>query len=98
MMGGPPLSPVTSGAARRHHSWDATGVAVPKGRLWRAMVARLPTSVHSQAVLAEMSISELARAGIVDTRDRRGLLDRLYQVYRWIVVVLVLVLTPESGQ
>jgi len=45
-----------------------------------------------------MSISELARAGIVDTRDRRGLLDRLYQVYTWIVVVLVLVLPTKPDQ
>lgn len=61
-------------------------------------MARLPVSVHTQAVIIEMSIPELARAGILETSGRHGFLDRVYQVYWWAATVLVLLVPIKADE
>jgi hypothetical protein len=69
-----------------------------RARVWRAVLERMPVPVHTNAVIIEMSIPELARAGILDTSGRRGFLDRVYQVYWWAVFVLVILLPIKADE
>lgn len=64
-------------------------------RAWRATAPRLPVGMHTQLVIAEMSVPELARAGLIQTTGRRGFLGRVYQVYWWVVVVAVLLVPTQ---
>jgi hypothetical protein len=61
-------------------------------------MARLPVGAHTNAVIAEMAVPELVRAGLADERGRRGFLGRLHQVYWWAVVVIVLLVPTRSDQ
>ena len=69
-----------------------------KARLWLVLMARAPVSLHTQAVIIEMSIPELARAGILETSGGRGFLGRVYQVYWWAATILVLLVPIKADE
>jgi len=52
------------------------------GRLWQVLAARLPVGAHTYTVLAEMA----------------GFLGRVYQMYWWAVVVIVLLVPTRADQ
>jgi hypothetical protein len=68
------------------------------GRFWHAVAARLPVAMHSNLVIVEMSIPELTRAGLLHPKGRRSFLGRVYQVYWWLVVIIVLLIPTRPDQ